>query len=399
MTDACERRRLLQKKWREEVIPNVGKKPWIRVYQLSDYGKQDIYCALVPKDSLPEIISSHEWNTDFGKFSPSFTSISGDGEVGISFEYDRFGLNDFGIEPLIVTRNFQGIRPRSFEVVEEFRLFHNLYYEASEKKLVKFDDVGDPVDVVRIYDKYAEVRRKEIRQFLAAKQMSLVVFFDRKYFSCQSLESLGIGEGESIENGDNFIFEFHVFEWPDYALDGYEAMSRVTGKTIIDAPPLEKSGLWPFEEEIRKEYEEFIIDIDENDEQILLTSDPNYEKGRYFLRPVYFRRTVLDKYYSEPSKYVVEDRFLRCGDLWGIRMDNNHSDYVIVYLGDLGRDLPTKEQKHWKFYNVASDGAMTGSYFRQSICAEFVGPDDSKTPMKGYEIHGIRDLLGLYSNL
>ncbi len=57
-------------------------------------------------------------------------------------------------------------------------------------------------------------------------------------------------------------------------------------------------------------------------------------------------------------------------------MDNNHSDYVIVFLGDLGGDLPHKEQLYWKRYNIPPDGRMSDTNFRRSILAEFVDTED-----------------------
>jgi hypothetical protein len=53
---------------------------------------------------------------------------------------------------------------------------------------------------------------------------------------------------------------------------------------------------------------------------------------------------VLTKYYAHPERYSVEDGFLRCQGLWGLKLDNNHHEYIIVFLGDLGRDLPSDEQ-------------------------------------------------------
>lgn len=40
-------------------------------------------------------------------------------------------------------------------------------------------------------------------------------------------------------------------------------------------------------------------------------------------------------------------------------MDNNHSEHVIVFLGDLGRDIPHKEQVYWKSFNIPPQGELS----------------------------------------
>ena len=54
-------------------------------------------------------------------------------------------------------------------------------------------------------------------------------------------------------------------------------------------------------------------------------------------------------------------------------MDNHHKDYVVVYLGDLGKDLPYEEQQHWKNYNIVCDGTISDTKFKRDFlgcCAE-----------------------------
>jgi len=82
----------------------------------------------------------------------------------------------------------------------------------------------------------------------------------------------------------------------------------------------------------------------------------------------------LDKYYNTPSKYSVEDGWLACGIKWGINIDNNAKDCVMVYLGDLGR-MPYEEQQHWKLYNV-SNGKSSPVSFMRDFQAEFCSPNE-----------------------
>lgn len=46
----------------------------------------------------------------------------------------------------------------------------------------------------------------------------------------------------------------------------------------------------------------------------------------HYLTPVYFDSAVLNKYYSKPEIYKVEDGIIRCGVLWSLYIDNNNLD-------------------------------------------------------------------------
>lgn len=116
-----------------------------------------------------------------------------------------------------------------------------------------------------------------------------------------------------------------------------------------------------------KEYLDYIIGIDEYGEPKSYTSNPdklsNYFGANpgapHYLTPVFFKKEVLQRYLSRPDIFSVEAGYLRCQCLWGIEIDNEHKDVVSVYLGDLGRDLPTQEQAHWKQYNIATRTSIT----------------------------------------
>jgi len=68
---------------------------------------------------------------------------------------------------------------------------------------------------------------------------------------------------------------------------------------------------------------------------------------------------------------------LRCSSLWGIQIDNNMPNYVVVYLGDLGRDLHYEEQAYWRHYNVTpGERQPSETNFRRSFLAEFADPSE-----------------------
>jgi hypothetical protein len=52
-------------------------------------------------------------------------------------------------------------------------------------------------------------------------------------------------------------------------------------------------------------------------------------------------------------------------------MDNAQDDYVVVFLGDLGTDLPYREQQYWKPYNVPPAGPISETAFQRSFLGQF----------------------------
>ena len=84
---------------------------------------------------------------------------------------------------------------------------------------------------------------------------------------------------------------------------------------------------------------------------------------------------MFSKYYADPGKYSVEDGYLRCGGLWGLRMDNDHADYVVVWLGDLGSDLWESERNYWLSFNIPPEGRkISKTNFKRAFMAEFTDP-------------------------
>ncbi|HRN78573.1 MAG TPA: hypothetical protein PLU71_04990 [Candidatus Dependentiae bacterium] len=105
-----------------------------------------------------------------------------------------------------------------------------------------------------------------------------------------------------------------------------------------------------------------------------------------YLTRVTFKRQVLDKYYSNPEFYSVQDGVLR-GEDWYIPIDNNHTTYIMAYLGDLN-NLPHDEQHYWRSYNIFEESPrMSNVAIARDFYCEFRGPDSADLLFK--EIFGI----------
>jgi hypothetical protein len=264
-------------------------------------------------------------------------------------------------------REFHGVRPDYNELSEEFRLYHDLARGSEEGELLQIDDAGNASVAARVGDLTVEVLTKLVRMFQAAKQMDLLLFIDSVVFYEPSLPRPKDQAWVTAELNAE-LYAGDVFGRP---------FTRFLAKRVIPTPPIERAGVWPFEAE-DKYFPEFIIGSEDLGDPVRFTCDPdrlaNYFGANagapHYLTPVHFRRDVLTKYYARPDLFSVEDGYLRCGALWGLRLDNDNPDNVIVFLGDLGRDLPASERDYWRSYNVAPVGTISETAFRRGFLAQ-----------------------------
>ena len=379
---------LLQKEWRDLFFNRVGNEQWLTVRLSSRMGKEwpGIFCAFIPNDKVPTVLEHTNWDLSIGHGMPGCITYYADGDENT--EYFRFGDDD-GIEPLVIEREFHGMRPDYREISEEFRFFHNLCFDAKSNKYIKFSDRGDDEDSVIMEEDAVKVRLKHIRQFLAIKEMHFAIYFDVFRYSSNTLDELGMKETDESFNDALTRADFFVRKF-DYSMDEEKiSMSRLLGKRLIPGLPKEKSGFAPYEEE-ESDHADFVIGSDEYGDPVSYNCDhealANYfganPEAPHYLTPVFFRREVLNKYFAQPEKYSVEDNILTCGSLWSLRMDNNHEKYIIVYLGDLGRDLSYREQLYWKSFNVPPDGHISQTEFKRAFLAEFADPERADLKFK-----------------
>ena len=294
--------------------------------------------------------------------------------------YYRFG-DGSGIEPLVFRRDFRGIRESYFELSEEYRHFHNLYHDRRSNHYLRITREGNEEVVAKASAAAVEMRLRDVREFLRIKEMHLAIFFDIVRYS--AIDPADIGHnGESTEYRDGFIRYSFGTSPCFYSTDSdHKSFSRLCGKKLV--PPLPKTEKGWGSSHGQKKHEDFIIGLDSQGNPILYTSDPKRLANFFgsnpgapnYLTPVFFRREVLAKYYANPGKYSVEDGYLRCSGLWGLQIDNNHAEYVVVFLGDLGRNLSYSEQLYWKSFNVPPQGKISKANFRRSFLAEPAEPE------------------------
>lgn len=335
------------------------------------------FSALVPPQAVPTLCQKDGWDIGAGDGRPSIWTHYEAGEA--VHRYCPFG-NEEGIEPLVAWRSYNGMRPAEAELTQEFRLFHNLYHDAAQKRYLYFEENGDETVAVRYGPKRIEILLRFIKQFCAAKQMALAVYVESFRYSRLRLEDLGLAESRTVERGATYCFPLTIVPADNTSNQDFQTWGLVVGgkKYIAPDPMLDP------DQPTSEKYPDFIIGTSASGETLRHTCNPGrLEIGMTatvgapgYLTPVFFRPEVLSKYYNEPAKYSVEDGYLRCGGLWGMRIDNDSPDVTVVWLGDLGRDLPERERDYWLSFNIASDGrTISLTSFQRDFMAEPVDPN------------------------
>lgn len=382
MTTENEKKRLSQEEQLEKLLREPKPTEMLMVY-LSSYSKNThnygIHPALIPISQKDEVLESCSWDVSHESGIPGSCVYYENGEE--KPKYFRFG-SDNGIEPLVICRNFHDVRNGYQEISEEFRLFHNLYHDHNNNKYLKIGDDGNEVTVIEVSDECIKIRLKELKQFLAVKDMYLSIQFDFKEYTALSLDDLG-REANCEDYKDNICTWSLCYGDFDGMGGEHKAFSCLLGKKLIAPFPKSKSGVYGFDKEDEKQYVDFIIDINDIGEEISFNSKPDLLANLFganpaapkYLTPVHFDKKVLDKYYGQPSKYSVEDSCISCASLWGLQIDNHHDNRVCVWLGDLGRHLPYHEQLHWRSYNIPPEGGVSETYFKRQILAQFTDSD------------------------
>lgn len=342
---------------------------WTTVYSFRNDGDASYFSALSPVSRRTQALADPGWDLSIGAGGPGFSQSCSDGEP--ETEYHRWGGRD-GVEPLVLHRQFHGARPSYLEVVEEFRLFHNLYWDATASCFVKPYDDGTAETAVEMRPEKVLIRTKLLRQYQAARQLDLLTFVDSRAHAGSADAPLPPEQTWRTDSVHAVRYRGAIMARP---------ITRYLGTRVFPAPPVEKSGVWPYED-ADTHFPDFVIGEGAHGEEIRHSCDPdrlaNYFRANpdapHYLTPIHFRREVLQRYYSNPELYQVADGSLTCAGLWTVSIDNDSTDGVIVFLGDLGRDLPSRERDYWRTFNVAPARGMSDTCVRRAFLGEFSDP-------------------------
>ncbi|WP_028656683.1 hypothetical protein [Nocardioides sp. J54] len=375
--------RLRQTRALQEFRAN-GTGPWTVVYSSwrDDAGNGAYFSAFSEPGRRAEAVADASWDFHIGYGLPGFSQSYGEG--GTETHYHRYGTDD-GLEPLVLMQEFHGGLPDMLpQLSEEFRLYHNLWMSPDAAKLIKLSDDGTEYVAATVSSTEVRIRTNLLKQFQAGRQLDLLLFTD----SVQFVEDLADADTVDYDALDIEIEgdqERISFTAQRHLGGGMRKgpFSRLLGTRVLPAPEQRHAGVWPFDETSPEHYPEFIIGEDENGRPVRHTCDPdtlaNYfgknPDAPHYLTPVFFRRDVLQKYYEDSRKFTVSDGRLRCAGLWSVQIDNDHPDHIVVFLGDLGRDLPESERDHWRSQNITPTSSMSSTNIRRSFLAQPTWPE------------------------
>jgi hypothetical protein len=269
--------------------------------------------AFVPTSRLSEVLKEPWWDDhDHGP------DVWSDG-AGKRHAYYR--ISESGIEPLVIAQSFSGLRPSSYDLLEEFRLFHKLHHDVDAREYVLLDEAGDPVTVAKhsVDWENVDVLTRAVRQFMAWKEAHLALYIEWHRFSEKPLADLGLSEVRAKISKDASSTSSLTIVPCDFR-EGYRSFARLVGKVLV--PPLtrEASNWGPFEND--GTYQSFIIGVDGDGRPNEVSCAPTISEN-IFLTRVWFRADVLKRYRDEPSRYRVEDGLVACAGRWDLPIDND----------------------------------------------------------------------------
>ena len=327
-----------------------------------------------------EALGRAAWDLTKGDGAPGFSQHYENGEWVTTYERNSAGPC---IEPLVIVQQFHGVVPSRYLINQEFSLLMRLWEEPVTGNFYTILDDGSKELAIKVEGKKISIRTPLLRRYQAARQLDLLLFTDSVQYvdtDFDADEFAYMREEDHVENGDSVIF----FGIGDGMITHRSVLSRLLGKRVLPPPPQEDSGVWPWERE-DNHYPEFIIREDQNGREVRYTCNherlANYfganPEAPHYLTPVFFRREVLQRYYDDPGLYQVEDGRLTCAAMWSVQIDNGNPDVVMVFLGDIGRDIPSSHRDHWRAHNIAPLQGMSVTTFRRSFLAQFA---DSQNP-------------------
>lgn len=336
-----------------------------------------VHSALVSDDKIVECMQDYQWDLMRGQGGPSINTWS-DG----AYEYVR---GHEGLELFVIYRDGYSRHPAYVELSEEFRLFcgiHEIYRAEDNREFITIDENGNEEVVAVIKGIQIKIKAKLLRSYLSARRMNLLIFIDIMRYSEHSYSELDIKPVQNIIVSErDYIYNYTSLIGNLY--DGNKSGGWVMGKCLLRYNTVDfDSKQYPFFHD--DTYEEFIVGYDKNGDERSYTCNEkllsNYFEQRgdapLTVTPVFFRKTVLDKYYKDPSRYQVADGCIYSEGVWTLRVDNDQRDYAIVILGDLGR-LPHQEQLYWKGYNIAPppDAKVSKTAFARWYEGRFYNPE------------------------
>jgi len=300
-------------------------------------------------------------------------------------------INNITYTPFTFERHFNGYTLGYFQIIEHFLLYYNCFWVKDKCEYQSINDEGEIIVIAKHLNtnncEQIIVDTHSLKNYLAINNVSLARFHDHRRQSTQEISDFLEEKATSYKILDtNCIYSLDLRI--DIQYENIKSTSRLLGKDLIEKYPSPHIDEFSTEDE----YLEFITGRGKDGKQQKDICNPDAltnnfsDKGTaHFLTPIYFKKEVLNKYYSEPKKYQVSEQSISYLDFWQISIDKTNENLIQVYLGDIGKHLPFKEQLHWKQYNIAPKGKISNHRFKRDFLVEFASPDIEEAPIMHFK--------------
>lgn len=219
----------------EKMRQNYKKSDYITVYRLGKgFPNYDhfVLCGLLPYTLIERMLSDENYISDVIEDVWVKPFILPDASI-----YNRWGSEGdrHGFEPLVIKRRCSRLNIDYVEISEEFRLFHDLYYDRETDTYV--NSMGEVIVIILAIDGGYEVkvRLAEIQSYLDAKQKYLSLLFEINEYSTETLESLGLEASLEREFHSEDLFCW-VYQYRNAkSFSDFESNRYIRGRRFI--PP------------------------------------------------------------------------------------------------------------------------------------------------------------------
>lgn len=320
------------------------KDDWITLYDSS------IFAVMATDDVVDKESLDDSWAVNSFSMRPSFKFDDGNSVSGY------IAYPDENVFPIVITQTEKCYHSERVRLIDEFVLFYDLRIVERIDGTIDYyrvDETGEDTLIAKVRNGSLQIVASYIKEFLAIKNLNLIIQFEAYSYSNKSVEEFGNESPYQLYKAPGITFSYSL---TSATISTYKSSSFIRGKCFIRHEVDNIKRLWDSHD---CRFESFIAGVDESGKPLLSTCDERKLKhmGNYVsnepwqMSLVFFKREVLNKYYSDTKKYSVMDGAIT-GPEWFAHLDSDRNDgYVVMALKDLGK-MPYKEQVHWKGFNV-----------------------------------------------
>lgn len=353
------------------LVTNPFNSVWTTVYQVrhDPYSMPAIFSCLADTKHESIILAGTDWLRNANGFNPGFCETS----AGTHYETGRSDGYDFLVKEVY----FHALETAQLHINQEFVFLFELF-QGEDGCYYAIDECGRKEKVVDIGDNIVRFKTSYIIRYIAAKQMLYVQFVDSRR-SSESSYPMGV---EPICAEDCREDSYHYEIWYQSTKGRDYLFSMLFARSIVRPKIVNECKICPYDRETEEQFPEFIVAELPDGSYKRFSCDPsklaNYfganPDAPHYLTPVYFKPDVLDRYRNDPH-FKVTERRLSCGTQWSVEIDNIISSRVMVYLGDLGRDLPQSERRHFLAHEISpTEQHVSETAFAEDFLCLFDAP-------------------------